>query len=308
MGMAFPQLAAVFAPFTALWWTKDVKADGQKAQFLFLSWLQPETWISRPWRALALASITVDVKVICGLLCAKGMDKNATALWGVGAHNAVVAKEMSPGDMLWCAGISSTIRVGQEQITSSWSSVSTFSQQLPSQCLLFCLFFKGKSLLRHFSSSVSPQAAGLWSGKPFPMAETDKWEQPVGALTHTFINWLPHIVFSWKRERKWYCLFIQWQLKGLVLERRNKNLFNKWVKIERGRKKEWGILAQLSLYSNSSPSPCCQFPILSGWLSLNARSLVNHCAQRSPGLTSIWIAPHFSSFTPTKGSPTIAHN
>lgn len=192
--------------------------------------------------------------------------------------------------------------------TSSWSSVSTFSLRLPSQCPLFCLFFKGKSLLRHFSSSVSPWATGLWSSKAFPMAETDKWEQPVGALTHTFINWLPHIVLSSKRERKWCCLFIQWQLKGLVLERRNKNLFNKWVKIERGNKKEWGILAQLSLYSYSSPSPCCQFPILSGWLSLNARSLVNHCAQRSPGLTPIWIAPHFSSFTPTKGSPTIAHN
>lgn len=121
--------------------------------------------------------------------------------------------------------------------TSSCISVSTFSLGLPSRCPLFCLFFKGKSLLRHFSSSVSPRATGLWSSKPFPMAEADKWGQPVGALTHTFINWLPHIVFSWKRERKWYCLFIQWQLKGLVLERRNKNLFNKWVKIEREKKR-----------------------------------------------------------------------
>lgn len=70
------------------------------------------------------------------------------------------------------------------------------------------------------------------------------------------------------------------------VRKEEKTLLNKWVKIKK-KKKEWGTLALLSLYSNSSPSPCCQFPILSGWLSLNASSLVNHCAARSLGLTSI---------------------
>lgn len=193
----------------------------------FLSWLQPETWISCPWRAPALASITVGVRVICGMLCAKGMDKNSTSPWGWAHIMLWWPKRRVQENALMCWHFQHCLS-GTGANTSSWSSVSAFSLRLPSQCPLFCLFFKGKSLLRHFSSSVSPRATGLWS-KPFPMAETDKWEQPVGALTHTFINWLPHIVFSWKRERKWYCLFIQWQLKGLVLERRNKNLFtNEW--------------------------------------------------------------------------------
>lgn len=38
----------VFAPFSALGRTKDVKGDGQKPQFLFLSCLKPESWISHP--------------------------------------------------------------------------------------------------------------------------------------------------------------------------------------------------------------------------------------------------------------------
>lgn len=210
--------------------------------------------------------------------------------------------------MLWCAGISSPILVGQEQIHPPGDQLLHFPHGCQANVPCSVCFLRENPF-----SDISPlefhhRLLVFGAANPFPWQRQTKWEQPVRALTHTFINWLPHIVFSWKRERKRYCLFIQWQLKGLVLERRNKNLFNKWVKIERGRKKEWGILAQLSLYSSSSPSPCCQFPILSGWLSLNAHSLVNHCAQRSLGLTSIWIAPHFSSFTPTKGSPTIAHN
>lgn len=62
---------------------------------------------------------------------------------------------------------------------------------------------------------------------PFPWQRQTSRNTGRSSLTHTFINWLPHIVLSWEGKRKRYCLFIQRQLKGLVLERRNKNLFNK---------------------------------------------------------------------------------
>lgn len=86
------------------------------------------------------------------------------------------------------------------------------------------------------------------------------------SLTHTFINWLPHIVLSWERKRKWDCLFIQRQLKGLVFERRNKNLFNKWVKIER-REKKSGVFWPGSLCIQTPlPAPVANFLFfLAGW-------------------------------------------
>lgn len=57
----------------------------------------------------------------------------------------------------------------------------------PMPVVLFVWFLKKKSLLRHLSCSVPPLATGLWTGKAFPMAKADKWEQPVGTLRHALL-------------------------------------------------------------------------------------------------------------------------